>query len=147
MDEMIAKFKTPESCEQFALNVEERSPETALEARRRAIELRAEAHGATTAAEREALEAVYAYEWVLSQKRGKKVRASRTGQMIERRGIIDTVERVVTARDDATGYKPLIEMGMRDKAFEAVVLRHPEAFRPSANPQSCVDDIHDEVSS
>lgn len=113
MDEMIAKFKTPESCEQFAINVEERSPERALEARRRAVELRAEAHGATTAAEREALEAVYAYERVLSQKRGKKTRASRTWQMIERRGIIEAVERVVTARDDATGFKLLIEMYAR----------------------------------
>jgi hypothetical protein len=52
--------------------------------------------------------------------------------MIERRGIIEAVERVVMARDDATGYKLLIEMGMRDKAFEAVVLRHPEAFSPKA---------------
>ena len=132
MDETIAKFKTPESCEQFALNVEQHSPERALEARRRAIELRAAAHGAATAAEREALEAVYAYERVLAKKRGRNLKASRTWQMIERRGIIAAVERVVTARDDAAGYKLLVEMGMADKAFEAVVLRHPEAFSSEA---------------
>ncbi len=58
MDERIARLQTPEACEQFAINVEERGkPELALEAGRRAIELRAAARGAATAAEREALEA------------------------------------------------------------------------------------------
>lgn len=55
----IASFKTPESCEQFAKNVEARGKEELAQlARRRAIEIRAEQHGATTAAERDALEAV-----------------------------------------------------------------------------------------
>ena len=71
MDETIAKFKTPKSCEQFAINVEKNSPERAKESRRRAVELRAAAHGATTVVEREALEAVYAYERALSQVKGK----------------------------------------------------------------------------
>ncbi len=130
--EEIPKFDTPESYEQFAINVQERSPERAQAARRKAIELRAEQHGAETAAEREALEAVYAYERMLWMVRGKKVRASRTWQMIERRGIIEAVERVVTARDDTVGYRLLTEHGLEDKAFEAVVLRHPEAFSPKA---------------
>jgi plasmid stability protein len=56
--------------------VEARLPDLARAARRRAVQLRAAAHGATTTAEREALEAVYAYERVLSQNRGKKTRAS-----------------------------------------------------------------------
>ena len=77
MDERVARLKTPDECEQFALNVQARLPDLARAARRRAVELRAAAHGATSAAEREALEAVYAYERVLSQKRGKKIRASR----------------------------------------------------------------------
>ena len=28
--------------------------------------------------------------------------------------------------DDATGYRVLVEMGMEDMAFEAVVSRHPD---------------------
>ena len=56
IDERVARLQTPEACEQFAINVEERGkPEVALKARRRAIELRAAAHGANTQAEREAL--------------------------------------------------------------------------------------------
>lgn len=78
MDERISRLTTPEECEQVALNVETRLPELAREARRRAVELRAAAHGAITDAEREALEAVYAYERVLSKTKGKNVRASRT---------------------------------------------------------------------
>jgi len=104
----------------------------ALAARRRAVELRAAAHGAKTVAEREALEAVYAYERVLFQKHGKTVRASRTWEMIKRHGIIKSVERVVTRDVDSAGYTALASMGMKDKAFEAVVLRHPEVFSPEA---------------
>jgi hypothetical protein len=132
MDETIARFKTPESCEQFALNVEKHSPERALEARRRAVELRALAHGASTEAERDALEAVYAYERVLSTKRGKRIRASRTWQMIQRHGILAAVERVVSRPAEAAGYTALVQMGMQDKAFEAVVLRHPDVFSDAA---------------
>jgi hypothetical protein len=132
MDETILKITTPEGLEQFALDVESHSPLHAQAARRRAVELRAAAHGAETDAERECLEAIYAYERVLSQTKGRKVRASRTWQMIERRGIIPAVEFVVTRKDETTGYRALIEMGMEKMAFEAVVLRHPEVFSAEA---------------
>jgi hypothetical protein len=129
----IPRLKTPEDCEQFAINVEKRGkPQLALRARRRAIELRAAAHGENTAAEREALEAVYAYERVLTTKHGKKIRASRTWQMIERRGIIPAVEHVVARGAESAGYKALIDMGMQDKSFEAVFLRHPDVFSEDA---------------
>lgn len=136
-DERIARLTTPEACEQFAVNVEERGkPELALAARRRAVELRAAAHGAATVAEREALEAVYAYERVLSTKRGRKTRASRTWQMIDRRGIIPAVEHVVKRSAESTGYTALVEMGLQDMAFEAVVLRHPGVFSAEAVQRS-----------
>jgi len=132
-DDPIARLKTPEACEQFAINVEERGkPELALAARRRAVELRAAAHGAETDAEREALEAVYAYERAQSMLRGKKFHASRTWQMIERRGIIEAVEHVVKRDAESMGYAALVKMGMEDKAFEAVVLRHPGMFSAEA---------------
>jgi hypothetical protein len=67
MNELISRLKTPEECEQFAKNVVEKYPALAGEARRRAVELRAATHGAKNAAEREALQAVYAYEEVLSK--------------------------------------------------------------------------------
>ena len=136
MDERVARLKTPEDCEQFALNVQARLPDLARDARRRAVELRAASHGATVAVEREALAAVYAYERVLCEKRGKKVRASRTWQMIERHGIIGAVERAVNRDSDATGYIALAEMGMQDLAFESVVVRHQEVFSQAAVSRS-----------
>jgi len=136
LDERVARLKTPEECEQFAINVKDRLPELALAARRRAVELRAAAHNANTAAEREALEAVYAYERVLSMTRGKKVYAARTWQMIKRHGIIEAVERIVKRDADAIGFTALVEMDMQDFAFEAVVLRHPEVFSSEAVSRS-----------
>lgn len=132
LDERILKIQTPEGLEQFALNVEAHSPKHAQAARRRAVELKAAAHGAKTDVERECLEAVYAYERAESEIRHKKFRASRTWPMIERRGIIPAVEFVVTRRAETTGYRTLIAMGLQDMAFEAVVLRHPDVFSAEA---------------
>jgi hypothetical protein len=42
------------------------------------------------------------------------------------------VEFVVTRKDETTGYRALIEMGMEEMAFEAVVLRHPQVFSAEA---------------
>jgi hypothetical protein len=130
MDARFLRLKSPEDCESFAENVEAQYPALALEARRRAVELRAAAYGARTDAEREALEAVYAYQEVLSRKNGKKTRASRTWQMIERHGILEAVERAVNRKAETVGYTSLLEVGMQDYAFENVVLRHAALFRP-----------------
>ena len=58
MDERVARLKTPEEYEQYAINVSKRLPDLAKAARRRAVELRAALHGASSDVEREALEAV-----------------------------------------------------------------------------------------
>jgi hypothetical protein len=52
--------------------------------------------------------------------------------MVDKYGIIGAVERIVTRPDDATGYRVLVEMGMEDMAFEAIVLRHPDVFSSQA---------------
>jgi hypothetical protein len=99
-----------------AVNVEARGKhELARFARRRGVELRALRHNANGAAEREALEAVYAYERVLSENSGKKIKASRTWQMIAWHGIIRAVERVVSRPSEAKGYNDLVKM--RVEAF------------------------------
>lgn len=133
MDERIEKLTTPESCARFAKNAEERGrPDLAKAANRRAVALAAQKHGATTTAERECLEAVYAYERTLYAKHGKAVRASYTWRMIKSHGIIPAVERTVTNPRETAGFKALTEMGLQDRAFEAVVLRHPGLFSAEA---------------
>ena len=136
-DQRIAKLKTPQECEIFAKNAAERGhPDLAVAAKQRAVRIRAENYGATSDVERECIEAVFAYEEVLSAKAGRRQPASRTWPMIERYGIIEAVERVVKRKDDALGYTSLVSMGLAEYAFEAVILRHPSAFSVEAIAQS-----------
>jgi hypothetical protein len=133
MDKHIEKLKTPEQCVIFARNATDKNrPDLAEQARRRAVQLRADALGAESETEKEALQAVYAYEEVLTKKNGKKTRASRTWQMIDRHGIIKAVERAVNRNAETQGYTALVEMGLEEFAFEAVILRHPDLFSKEA---------------
>ena len=137
MDERVEKIKTPEDCEKFARNaIAKDRPDLAVEAGRRAVSLRAEKYGAKTAAEKEAVQAVCAYEEVLTKKNGKRTKASRTWQMINRHGVIEAVERAVNRSAETQGYRSLIEMGLEEFAFEAVILRHPDVFSDEAIAKS-----------
>ena len=124
MDEIISKLKTPEECIKFA----EKCTNLAQEARLRAIELRTLTHGNKSEVETELLKAIYAYEEVLSKKNKKRTRASRTWPMVKRYGIVGAAEKAVNRNTDAMGYRLLIEMGLQDLTFEAVIVRFPEAF-------------------
>ena len=133
MDEKVKRIDTPEKCEIFAKNCAKNDEyDLAQQAKERAVQLRAEQHGAETQAEREALEAIYAYEDVLAAKNGKKTRASRTWQMTERHGIIATAERAVNRPTETQGYSALIEMGLEAYSFENVILRHQDIFSEDA---------------
>lgn len=133
MDDRIKKIDTPDKCEIFAKNCEANGREDlAIKARQRAVQLRAESHGAKSEAEKEALQAVYAYQEVLSIKRGRKIRAQRTWQMIERHGVIGALERAVNRPDETQGYTTLLAMGLESFAFEAVVVRHADVFSAQA---------------
>jgi hypothetical protein len=133
MRDPVGHLDTPEACEQFARNVEVRGkPDLAVAARRRAVELRAASHSAISGAERDALQAVYAYERTLYAKHGRAIRASRTWKLIKQRGILPAVEHIVTRNEESLGYTALEQMGMRDMSFEAVILRHPHEFSPEA---------------
>lgn len=133
MDDRVKNLDTPEKCEIFAKNALNKDREDlAKQANERAIQLRAEGYGAETTAEKEVIQAVYAYEQVLSANNGKKTRASRTWPMIQKYGIINAVERIVNRKAETKGYTALLEMGLEAYAFEAVILRYPELFSKSA---------------
>ena len=137
MDERVRNLKTPEQCEIFARNASARNrPDLADEARIHAVQLRAETYGAETEAEIEALQAVYAYEEVLTKNNGKRTRATKTWQIIKRHGIIEAVEREVNRDAETQDYTALVEMGLKEFAFEAVILRHPDLFSDAAIQKS-----------
>ena len=48
--------------------------------------------------------------------------------MIKKHGILPAVERAVNRPAETSGYRVLLEMGLEDYAFEAVILRHPNSF-------------------
>ena len=133
MDERIRRLDTIKKCQNFERNAINRArPDLAAEARQRAVQLRAEEYGAESTAEKEAVQAVYAYEDLLTNKNGRTTRASRTWQMIKRHGIIEAVERAVKRDAVTQGYTMLVEMGLEEYAFEAVILRHPDVFSDEA---------------
>lgn len=137
MEQRIAKLTTPEACERFIKNaIRLNELQLADQALRRAVELRAASHGTTTEVERECLQAIYAYEEILSRKNGKRTRASRTWQMVERHGILAAAERAVDRSTETAGYRALTEMGLQQYAFEAVILRHPQLFSADAVARS-----------
>jgi hypothetical protein len=56
----------------------------------------------------------------------------RTWQMVKRHGIIGAVERTVSRETETVGYTALLEAGLEDYAFEAVVVRYRELFSSEA---------------
>ena len=137
MDERVLKLRTPKDCEVFARNATNLGePTLAAQATRRAVMLRAASYGAESDAERECLEAVYAYEELLFRKHEKRIKASRTWKVIRERGVIAAIEHVVDRPDGTAGFKALEEVGLENFAFEAVILRHPELFSESAVARS-----------
>lgn len=56
--------------------------------------------------------------------------------MIKDYGIIETVERVVNRPTESRAYTALIELGLEDFAFEAVILKYPELFSSDALTKS-----------
>jgi hypothetical protein len=133
MDPRVASLQTPKDCEAFARNAIARDrDDLAIEAGQREVELRAISYGACSDVERECIEAVYAYERVLAEKNGKRTPASRTWDMIKRRGIIAAVERIVDRPVVTVAFDVLKKAGLARFAFEAVIARHPEVFSESA---------------
>lgn len=93
-------------------------------------------YGAETEVEREALQCIYAFEEARSQQTGKRARANRTWQTITKNGILPTVDKVVARRKATDGYDALMEAGLEDFTFEAVVLKYQDHFSPEAVQQA-----------
>jgi hypothetical protein len=137
MDPRVLRLQTPDDCETFAANALARNlPELAVQARQRAVQLRAASAGAASDAERECLQAVFAYEETLYIKHGKRVKASRTWQAFENKGILKAVDDLVSLDRPTVGYESLQKAGLQQFAFEAVVLKYPKLFSSKAREQS-----------
>ena len=74
MDQLTQALKTPEECDHFI----EIHTVLIKQARQKAVELRAQNHIASNEVEADLYKAIYAYEEILTQKNGRRTRASRT---------------------------------------------------------------------
>ena len=134
LDQRVLKLKTVKECEGFAENARRLNRhDLVLDAGQRAIDIQVEAQGTPTEAERDAWKAVFAYEAVLEQLHGRKVRASYTRRAIAKHGVIQAIERIVLkGSKDTKGFALLEEAGLLDYSFEAIVVKHTDVFCPAA---------------
>lgn len=92
----------------------------------------AEQFGDTSDAATGAILAVLAYEETLRVKHGRGQPAAYTWRSFRTNGVIPAVEQIVTRSAGSQGLQALLEMGLEEFAFEAVVDRHPESFSAEA---------------
>jgi hypothetical protein len=129
-EEIASRAKTVKEAINLLENAQKANrTDVALAVRRRLIDLRAQVHGAQPGSlEAEALATIYAYEQAVLGGH----HASRTWQMVRKYGLVNTVERLVTSAKPSAGYAKLVEAGLSDLAFEALVLRYPGSFSSAA---------------
>ena len=129
MHELVLRIKDPELCYVFAANARRRGhPELALQAHRRAVDLRTESYPTNDEAEFAAVRAVFAYEEALSYVKGKRTRATGTWQLIRRHGLLPAVHKRLDSRSGEDVMPTLKELGMEDYSFKAVCDAYPDAF-------------------
>lgn len=133
MHELVRRINDPELCYVFAKNATRRGhPELALQAHRRAVDLRAEQHATASEAEFAAVRAIYAYEEALSYSKGKRTRATGTWQMVNRVGLLNTIHKRIQTRSGEDVMPVLKELGMEEYSFEAVGAAYPEDISQAA---------------
>jgi hypothetical protein len=133
MHELVERIKDPELCYIFAKNATRRGhPELALQAYRRAVDLRAEDYPTENEAEFAAARAIFAYEEAMSYRKGKRTRATGTWQLVSRHGLLSAVhKRIQTGSGDEVS--PILEaLGMAEYSFEAVGMAYPEDIQQAA---------------
>ncbi len=133
MHELVTRIKDAELCYVFARNATRKGhPELALQALRRAVDLKAEGHEPASDAERAALSAIYAYEEALSHMKGKRTRATGTWQLVNKHGVLAAVAKRIDSRDKDEILATLKELQLEEYSFEQVYKAHADAFAAQA---------------
>ncbi len=73
---------------------------------------------------------VQAFEFALSEERGKTTRLFRMRQKVAKDGVVQTLRDWAAGSQETAGFKMLLERGMPEYTGEAVTLRHPDLFEP-----------------
>ena len=129
MHDLVKRINDPQLCYVFAKNAINRGhPELALQAYRRAVDLRTQEHETHCEAEEASVRAIYAYEEALSYAKGKRTRATGTWQLVNRKGIFSALAQRIESRNSPDVMPVLKELGMEDYSFAATIEAYPHAF-------------------
>jgi len=121
MHELVLRINKPELCYVFADNAIKRGhDDLALQAYRRAVDLRAAQHGVDTEAEKLALKSFYAYEEAISHGQRKRKRATGTWQMVNKYGILPTLDKRLKSKDAEEVLPKLKALQLEDYSFQSV---------------------------
>jgi len=121
MNELVERIEKPDLCYVFADNALRRGRrDLALEAYRRAVDLRADSHTDVTEQERLALKSFYAYEEALSYGERRRKRATGTWQMVRKQGILPTLKKRLASRHVDEADERLKQLQMQDYSMRAV---------------------------
>jgi len=133
MHELVKRIKDPKLCYVFAKNAISRGhPQLAMQAYRRAVDLRTEQHETHSEAEKAAVRSIYAYEEALSYRKGKRTRATGTWQMVSRKGLFCALVQRSESPNTPDVTPILKELGMEDYSFAATMEAHSQAFMEQA---------------
>ncbi len=129
MHDLVKRINDPKLCYVFAQNAISRGhPDLAIQAYRRAVDLRAEQHTTESEAEHAAVRAIYAYEEALSFRKGKRTRATGTWQTVSRKGIVSALTQRIESSATTNVESVLKELGMEDYSFAATVKAYPDTY-------------------
>jgi hypothetical protein len=73
-------------------------------------------------------QSIYALEDLEARKKGKTIRLQRTRNMIKDKGEAGTVAHLVRKKTASAGFDMLMDYKLPDLTFEALVLKHQDAF-------------------
>jgi hypothetical protein len=79
---------------------------------------------------RDVWRAIAAFELLMTERNGKRTRAARTRQKLDRDGPVKLVADLALRPTPSDGFVTLVENGMADLTFEYIAIRHADEFEP-----------------
>jgi hypothetical protein len=128
----ISHLKNQNECDVFIKNAKKNSREDLIPlVLQRSIEISIQSYSDLSVlrkVEIECLKVLFMYEKLLAIKNGKNNRAAYTWRMFRNRGIIPSVDRIVSHKKESVGFQNITSVGLTLDSFEVVVDRYPESF-------------------
>lgn len=127
----ISSYSEPALLRQIMINAKKQgNTKVYWEAFRRVCEL--EGKDYDDPLERDFYSTLAAYEELLAEKHGKRVRASRTWQKLKNKGFVACLEDWALSSQRTEGFSTLVQNGHIELTGEFLVTKYPSRFSPEA---------------